>query len=432
MPDASKISILYVCPRAHETGHYSDRTRSEIESLLKAGVEVALLTFQGLRDGGLPPGVKQYTVIRADSWLASSIEALSALKVFYYARHLIYQIVCISYAIRIVKRHKYNFCYLLNGDPYMFLPFVFAAFMRNTCWILIMMTSFYALKGSFAHGYPRSMDVYRRCQNFGLWRPVYRLAMLRNRFIVVGHDELTVNAYNGFLRGVLKGHVYLIPWGYNLVEPEVSQSDARKALGLPAAQTILLLFGVVHQGRDPETVIEALVEMPDICVLQVGFVPPHRHERIVSLVKSLGVGIRYLIVNEWVSEEVKRLYFFAADAVILSYKEEFLEWPSVLWTACSLKRPLIANDRPSIKACVEKYAVGLVFKTSNPQSLRLSISQLIPMTRSEIQTLRQNCITLTQDTSSDHSAKILVGILQRREEERMGGFASPQTGSFVK
>ncbi|KJU83014.1 glycosyl transferase group 1 [Candidatus Magnetobacterium bavaricum] len=411
MSEASKISILYVCPRAHETGHYSDRTRNEIASMRRAGVEVALLTFQGLLDGGLPPEVRQYTVIRAGSWMASVIAALSAFKVFYYAKHLIYQIVCIAFAIRIVRQQGYDFCYLLNGDPYMFLPFLFAVFLRNTRWILIMMTPFYAMKGRFKHGYPPSMDMYRRLQNLILWQPVYSLAMLRNRFIIVGHDELTVDAWSGFLGGVLSGCVHLIPWGYNPAEVGVSQHDARNAFGLPAQKTILLLFGVVHQGRDPETVIEALVEMPpDICVLQVGFVPPDRHKRIVSLVHRLGVGDRYMIVNEWVSEEVKRLYFFAADAAVISYKEEFLDWPSVLWTACSLKRPIIASDRPSIRACVERYRVGLVFKTSDPQSLRLCVNRLVSMSSSEIETIRQNCNTLAQDSSSDYSAKVLAGI----------------------
>ncbi|MES0338134.1 MAG: glycosyltransferase [Candidatus Magnetobacterium sp. LHC-1] len=416
MPNASKISILYVCPRAHETGHYSDRTRNEIASLTKAGVEVALLTFQGLLDGGLPPGVKQYTVIRAGSWTASLIAALSAFKTFYYAKHLIYQVVCIAYAIRIVRQQRYDFCYLLNGDPYMFLPFLFALFLKKTNWILIMMTPFYAMKGNFVHGYPPSMDMYRRLQNLILWWPLYSLAMLRNRFIIVGHDELTVEAWSGFLGGVLSGCVHLIPWGYNPTEVEVSQSDARNALGLPAAKPILLLFGVVHQGRDPETVIEAIVDMPpDICVLQVGFVPSDRHKRIVSLVRRLGVGDRYLIVNEWVSEDLKRLYFFAADVAVISYKEEFLDWPSVLWTACSLKRPIIASDRPSIRACVERYGVGLVFKTSDPRSLRLCVSRLLSMDGSEIETIRQNCGNLARDSSSDHSAKVLADIIRYKE-----------------
>ncbi|MBF0343583.1 MAG: glycosyltransferase [Nitrospirae bacterium] len=406
---------MYVCPRAHEWGHYSDRTRSEIESLLRAGGEVALLTFQGLRDGKLPPNVNHYTVLKPGSLLSVLIERLSALKLFYYAKHLFYQAACILYAIRIVKRHKYDFLYLLNGDPYMFLPFLSSLFLKNIRWILIMMTPFYGMKGSFRHGYPRSMDLYRRCQNLSLWGSVYRTAMQRNRFTIVGHDELTVNAWSSFMDGVLAGHVYLIPWGYNLAQEEVSMSDARKVLGLPTDKTIFLLFGVVHQGRDPETVIEALTHMPDIIVLQIGFVPPVRHEELISLVQSLGIGDRYMIVNEWVSEDIKRNYFFAADAVILSYKEEFLEWPSVLWTACSLKRPIIASDRPSIKSYLQRYGTGLVFKTSDPHSLRNTINQFLSMSSSEIKAIRQRASDLAQDSSSDNSARLLVDILETQE-----------------
>lgn len=416
--EKTQISALYVCPRAHCPGHYSDRTKVEIASLVKAGVDVTLITFQGLIDGVTPEDVKHYKVIQPNSLPARVLAFLEKFGIARFFVNYIYQFVtvlisAITYNRRPVEagRNKFDVIHLLNGDPYIHIPFLLGVFFRDINWIITMLGTTFALKGKTSYAFPILMDVFRRLQNLRVWSPIYRYAMKRNNYVFIGHDLPSVAAWKGFLtQGMFEDKTFVIPWGYEMVDEGISVDTARAHLKLPKDKKTFLVFGLCHHGKDMETVILALKEIPGIVVVQAGFVPPEIHERLKPLIREAGVEDRYIIRNGWISEGDKKNYFNASDAVILSYKKGWIEWPSIIWSAASYKRPIIVGHNNAVRDYVTGYQIGFVFNPSDAASLKDAIVSFLKKDNGDIEKMQHNCMALIKDISPDSASQRWISI----------------------
>jgi glycosyltransferase involved in cell wall biosynthesis len=114
---------------------------------------------------------------------------------------------------------------------------------------------------------------------------------------------------------------------------------------------------------------------------------------------------RVLIKDHYISEEEKPYYFFASDAIILSYTRQFLSNASSLWEACRFETPVIISDNSQLKEIMDSYKPGLVFKAQDPDSLRETIIHFINLSQEEIIRFKENCRRFNEDFSINRWAK---------------------------
>ena len=101
----------------------------------------------------------------------------------------------------------------------------------------------------------------------------------------------------------------------------------------------------------------------------------------------------------YITEVEKPYYFAAADAVVLSYKKDFLQTASMLFEAAKFKLPTIASDVGELGELVKKYQTGFVFTAEDTDSLKDALSRFLCLSQSEKEIMGRNCEKLCDDFS---------------------------------
>jgi len=391
------IKVLCVCPLAHRAGHYSRAITEEASALIASGVEVAICTFRGIRDQqglrtiphrtvvssriGFPLGVMANMVkfMPREKFLAGFLEQLSTL--------------CL--AVRVRKTLRYDAIYLRDGDPFIFIPFLIGFFIKNSNWVINLI-------GERMARAPNSMlsSLFYRFINAPAWKPIYHRALSRNKFTFICQSKYVKDFFEAnLLNGILAGRVTFIPLGVQGTVEYVPQEEARRHLGLPEGKTIFLHFGAIHRGKDTETILAALREIPDVILVHAGKVTPWVN--LAYLVETYGLQGRVVINNSYIPEADKRYYFAAADAILLSYKKSFLVEASMFREAAKFMLPSITSDVGGLGQLARKYGTGLVFEAENTASLRGALSSFINSSQVERETMANNCVNFCNDFSLD-------------------------------
>src|SRR4030042_3871069 len=191
--------------------------------------------------------------------------------------------------------------------------------------------------------------------------------------------------------GVFNGRVECLPVGISETPKTISKEKARQHLGLPLDKPVLLAFGAFHSGKDLETIFRALKHVPGVYVVHAGSQAFGLGVNFEDIARDYISTDRISIRNYYVPEVEKPYYFFAADAVILSYTRQFLSTSSLLWEACRFGTPVIASDNGQLKELVEKFHPGLLFKTQDAGSLKRAIVKFVNFKAEEIEILKDNC-----------------------------------------
>jgi glycosyltransferase involved in cell wall biosynthesis len=326
---------------------------------------------------GFPAGIltRMLTISTAATFAAQYIEFL----------------VTLLLAVRSRKRPGYDVVYLRDGDPFLFVPLFMGLFSRRRRWVVSLVGILG--KRSYA-GYPR------RFLSAPIWRPLYRRSLSWNRYVFVCEGRHMGKFFNGpFLNGLLAGRVIVIPKGVTKPDAPMPATQARHDLGLPRDKVILLHFGALHPGKDLAPVLEALTGMPNTLLVHAGAVTSSIDP--VGLAHRLGVADRVIVRSYHVPEAEKPRYFWAADALILSYKKDFLQLPSMLWEAARFAVPAIASDVGELGEWVRRYDIGLVFEPEDGSSFANALSAFVSLSASDRQTMAGNCARFCDDFSLD-------------------------------
>src|SRR4030042_1527571 len=119
--------------------------------------------------------------------------------------------------------------------------------------------------------------------------------------------------------GVFNGRVECLPVGISETPKTISKEKARQHLGLPLDKPVLLAFGAFHSGKDLETIFRALKDVPGVYFVHAGSQAFGLGVNFEDIARDYISTDRISIRNYYVPEAEKPYYFFAADAVILSY-----------------------------------------------------------------------------------------------------------------
>jgi glycosyltransferase involved in cell wall biosynthesis len=416
-----RIKVLYVCPFAHYSGHPPWAAIHEPEALARAGAEVNLLTFYGIIDG-TEVKVPHVTVIPRTKGLLPVQRLINLFftrwTLFRWPIMVIENIWTLAIAIRLKRKLNYDIIHLRDGDPFLFIPLVLSLPFRGHNWVISLMGgSFFNTSLSLFTTLRKSLWLFiytiaLKVLNSKLWRQLYRRSLARNHFLFLTQSEAVKRDYDSYLQGVFSGSVTHLPLGFGSSIRPVSKEKARRHLRLPRSKLLLLSFGVPHPGKDLDTVFSALKDTPDVFLVQGGKHGFSVGANPVRLARDYAVLDRVIIRDYYISEKEKPYYFFAADAVILSYTRQFLSTVSLLWEACQFGTPVIASDNGQLGELVKTFRPGLLFKAQDTASLRKAITQFLRLKPREIRVFKNNCQEFCEEFSLGKWAQRCLGLYE--------------------
>jgi len=412
-----KIRILYVCPWAHWAGHPPYVAIKESAALAKAGAQVSLCTFRGILGQKEPQIIPHRTVV--SSWIGSPLGVLANLLLSLKINPMkglawfLENLSTLFLAVKLRKTFKYDVIYLRDGDPFIFTPFLLGLVFRHYRWA-ISLIGVKALMPPFSFWYHK---LFYKFLNARIWKPIYRRSLAKNQFIFHCQNKYIKDYFEtNFLDGILSGRVSVVPIGVEQTASNVPQKEARRFLGLPEDKVILLHFGSLHSGKDIETVLAAIRDVPDVLLIHAGAIDVRlflmTRQTLMDSVQHYGLQNRVIIKDYYIPEEEKQYYFGAADATILSYKRDSLQTASLLWEAAKFSSPTIASDVGELGELVKKHKIGLVFEAEDATSLKHTLSHFLSLSQSEKETMRSNCEKFCDEFSLGAWAEKCIGIFR--------------------
>jgi glycosyltransferase involved in cell wall biosynthesis len=83
------------------------------------------------------------------------------------------------------------------------------------------------------------------------------------------------------------------------------------------------------------------------------------------------------IIDQFADEAAGRLYFAAADALVLPYEANYSKGSQVLIECCRSLRPMIATATPYFSAFIARYGCGLTFQAGDGVSFGGTTERLL-------------------------------------------------------
>jgi glycosyltransferase involved in cell wall biosynthesis len=417
-PKIQPRRVLYVCPYAHYPGHYSYFAKSETSLLFNAGIEVHLLTFEGLLDREKPKVIVHHCVLSRDKtprFLAYLLDWGRGRLITKWFLMFVEVFLTLLKAMWLRRKFNYQIIHLRDGEPFIFIPHLLSLFSRKLNWLVWLVSNpnrqFVRFENKIGIGRNLGFAILNKLINTKLWRPIYRRSLSRNRFIFLTENEKIKEAYENYQGGVFWRKVACFPLpSEKLIGDIMKKEEARQHLGLPENSPIILSFGTIHSGKDIKVVLEAIKHFPKVVLVQAGKIPPWQISNLKNLMKAQSGKV--MIMNYYIPESEKKYYFSAADVIILSYVKDFQQSASLLWEACRFRTPVIASDCGELGNLMKVFRVGLLFEPQKVDSLRETITHFLNLTSEQKREIEENCKRFNSTYSSEKWVQKILEIYQ--------------------
>ncbi len=176
-------------------------------------------------------------------------------------------------------------------------------------------------------------------------------------------------------------HTPLLPLFHPIYEPEgdkPSRHDARRALGIDDYLPLLLFFGYVRPYKGLEMMLRAMPSIlsrePSLRLVVAG----QFHEdlsRYKLLIEHLGIGESVDLYPGYVAAERTALYFAAADAVVLPYRNATQS--GVVPLAYGYGRPVIVTPAGALPEVVSHGKTGWVARDLSPEGFAQAVGEFL-------------------------------------------------------
>jgi glycosyltransferase involved in cell wall biosynthesis len=183
----------------------------------------------------------------------------------------------------------------------------------------------------------------------------------------------------------IPAHVVCLPVPYGCYEAHVEPGDgaALRAGLVPAEEEryVFLAFGYVADRKNIDLCIRAIADLPKAVLVVAGRLAsvhdkPAAYYR--ALATELGCADRVRIDEGFIPEGAVRDYFGASDAILLTYKAEFVSQSGVLLLASNWGKPVLASSGPGpLSRTVSKFDLGPTVPADDIVALRAAMEQLI-------------------------------------------------------
>jgi D-inositol-3-phosphate glycosyltransferase len=182
--------------------------------------------------------------------------------------------------------------------------------------------------------------------------------------------------------GVPPGRVTVIPFGINNSVPNtaLSTKEAKKRLGIHANHKTILFFGRIKPYKGLEFLIPAFQKIvrghSDYRLIIAGQLEMPSDSYWESIQKEIQqyVETGQIIPRiEFIPDSEIEVYFKAADALVLPYKEIFQS--GVIFLGYNFGLPVLAADVGSLNEDIVEGTTGFVFRPEDPIDLARAIEQ---------------------------------------------------------
>ncbi len=155
---------------------------------------------------------------------------------------------------------------------------------------------------------------------------------------------------------------------YSIFGEPLPKEEARRRLGLGRGN-LILFFGYVRAYKGLHILLQA---MPDVlrrvpALLLVAGEFYSDKSSYLDLVEQLGIGSAVTIVDEFIPNQDVRLYYSAADVVVLPYLSATQS--GIVQIAYHFNKPLITTDVGGLPDEVRHGETGFVVPAGNPKAL---------------------------------------------------------------
>lgn len=175
------------------------------------------------------------------------------------------------------------------------------------------------------------------------------------RFVVLGKtDKEHFEAIFG-----LKADVLIEPAYFSST---LSQTQARKELGLPLSEKIVLFFGLVREYKRPDLAIDCILKSPG----KLYFVGEWWINRKPYDFMLAGTENKVLVKDCFVSQHETELWFRASNVALLPYDES--SESAVIQTALGYGLPMIVSNKIGNAHLVEEHNAGIIVTKQNPEA----------------------------------------------------------------
>lgn len=158
---------------------------------------------------------------------------------------------------------------------------------------------------------------------------------------------------------------------YNIFGSALPKTDARQLLGI-SLKKVILYFGYVRPYKGLPILIDAMKELSDVLLLVIGeFYDNEANYR--NQVKELGLEARIRFVANYIPNDQVRLYFSAADVVVLPYLSATQS--GITQIAYNFNKPVIATNVGGLAEVVIHKKTGYIVPPNDPHALAAAIEQ---------------------------------------------------------
>jgi glycosyltransferase involved in cell wall biosynthesis len=430
------MRALLVQPFGHHKGHPWGYSAYLSRALAEAGAETVLVTYDGLLDEtGRQTNVSQISVVSQRGPLgliARSIKrALCLVRLFRPLIPLVETASTFLLAFREGKQRGKNHASVLHVLDGSLTPASFVVLAAATRRRALALTLSHPPLERYARG--TSIELSRSVRGrlsplsklqssplpSSLVDYLYRRAKAKNRIAFIAHSPYVQEAH---VDAPFYEDIVCIPWGVGAFHDEkLTKTEARERLGLPGMGTIFLSFGVNHPRKNFEVIFQAVKDLrKDFTLLFAGDVlaQDKQYNDPRRFAEEYGWSAQTIVEDRHISEQELPHYFHATDAVLLSYKREFVGASGVLSLAAEFGLPVIASDAGQLGEFVRAFNLGLVFAAENAESLREAICAFLDLDEDQEQEIRQNLRAFASAHSWREVAKQHLELYQSLPERK--------------
>lgn len=175
--------------------------------------------------------------------------------------------------------------------------------------------------------------------------------------------------------------IHVVPHGDSdfLYKKNISKSEARLKLNLPATEKLILFFGQIKKVKGLDVLLKAFAEVrnrqPGIKLLIVGSPWKVEWDEFEKIISENNLAKDCILNLDYVPNEVVPEYYAASDIVVLPYRKIYSS--GVMIRSLDYEAAIIASDLDTFKNIITDSKNGLLFQSENEHDLASQILKLI-------------------------------------------------------
>jgi D-inositol-3-phosphate glycosyltransferase len=182
--------------------------------------------------------------------------------------------------------------------------------------------------------------------------------------------------------GVRTSKLRVIPFGFHNQIPNtnLSPGDAKRQLGIPDTEKTILFFGKIRPYKGLEYLAAAFLELSRrsdhyrmIIAGRPGRGSEKYWEAIQNEIEPFVRSGRILVRANFIPDDEVEVYFKAADALVLPYRNIYQS--GVIFLGYNFGTPVLAADVGSLKDEIIEGENGFLFKPEDPKELAVVIER---------------------------------------------------------